>query len=274
MAVGMKDTHGKRLKFRIRGGPEDGGDIRLSDFITQLNAISGLLATLDRSVADSERTSAYYRIVDASHASPMTVTLEAVPYNPEDDYSDVIVDKFYEGLHQIALGSAPEEFDRLILEGYRNIAKGLDKNVTELSFLRDGGEFPVTYDFVQTVDVILGPDEIVSGSLTGALEVINVHGTPQFTIYPVAGPKKVICTFPDDLIDNVIQGLGSMVSVSGLLRYKRRDNFPYAIDITALDIYPPEESLPTVFDLRGIAPDATGGVASEVFIRRLRDASA
>ena len=35
---------------------------------------------------------------------------------------------------------------------------------------------------------------------------------------------------------------------------------------------PPAEELPTLSDLYGIAPGATGGMSSERFVRELRDA--
>ena len=41
---------------------------------------------------------------------------------------------------------------------------------------------------------------------------------------------------------------------------------------TFIEIYPPEDELPTIFDLRGIAPNATGDRKSEDFIRDLRNA--
>ena len=38
-----------------------------------------------------------------------------------------------------------------------------------------------------------------------------------------------------------------------------------------IEAFPPESELPDWEDLRGCAPDATGGQPSEVFVRELRD---
>ncbi|MGH8003743.1 MAG: hypothetical protein ACRECJ_03345, partial [Limisphaerales bacterium] len=63
------------------------------------------------------------------------------------------------------------------------------------------------------------------------------------------------------------------VSVSGTLRYKKREVFPYQIDVKNLDIYPPSKKLPSLNSLRGMAPNVTGGLDSVTFIRKLRDAA-
>jgi hypothetical protein len=73
-------------------------------------------------------------------------------------------------------------------------------------------------------------------------------------------------------LDEAIAGVGRRVEVTGMLKYRRGASFPNAIAVTAIDPFPPEDELPSWDDLRGRAPDATGIVSSEAFVRRLRDA--
>ncbi len=61
------------------------------------------------------------------------------------------------------------------------------------------------------------------------------------------------------------------VQVFGELKYKRWDNFAYAVNVSDLEILPPDDELPSLFDLRGIAPNATGSQTAEEFVRVMRD---
>ena len=81
----------------------------------------------------------------------------------------------------------------------------------------------------------------------------------------------VACHFRSDLRDLAISALGAEVAVTGLLKYRSGEPFPYAINIDEIEVYPPENELPTIDDLRGLAPDATGDVPSEKFIADRRD---
>ena len=54
------------------------------------------------------------------------------------------------------------------------------------------------------------------------------------------------------------------------MKYKRYANYPYEIVVEEMDVFPDEGELPTIYDLQGMAPDATHGVSSEVFIANIR----
>jgi len=114
----------------------------------------------------------------------------------------------------------------------------------------------------------------VHGSVAGTLEVINIHARENtFRIYPIVGAKKVDCHFRSEQLNNAIAGINRYVNVTGCLRYKRRDKFPYAINDAEVEVYPDEQELPSIFDLKGVAPDAAGSLKSEDFVKKLRDES-
>lgn len=109
------------------------------------------------------------------------------------------------------------------------------------------------------------------GSVSGRLESINVHaGANEFFIFPNVGAKKVRCRFPAYLEHLAVNSVTSWVTVTGYLTYKRRDAFPTQIKVQSMDVHPPSEDLPTLSDLRGVAPRATGRLKSETFVRKLR----
>ena len=113
--------------------------------------------------------------------------------------------------------------------------------------------------------------EIIEESVTGMLEMLDIH-TNQFRIYPIVGAKKIDCYFSDDdLQQKVIAAINRYVNVEGEFKYKKFAKFPYAAKITDIEIYPNEKELPTLFDLYGVAPNATGNLSSESFVRKNRN---
>lgn len=261
----------KTLTIQLKGAVADDEHVRLSDFIEELATIKEILTDLDRQISGSQLPVTDFRIIDLSHSSPSRVVLEAVPL--DDKHGIEVIDKFFSGLQQIREGSAPEEFDSVLLGKFARIGRGLRKHLTEVVFTRDNSSVGIGRTFEAQVISIIGEDEISDGSVTGTLEMINFHGgVNKFNVYPTVGPQKVTCHFPSGLLEQAIKSVNRYINVTGKLKYKKRDKFPYAIDVLEIEIYPNEGELPTIFDLRGIAPNATGGLTSGAFVRRLRNA--
>ena len=73
-------------------------------------------------------------------------------------------------------------------------------------------------------------------SISGIFETVNLHSkTKKFHIFPVGINKRVRCTFPKELLNQY-----------------RHSYFPFKITVTDIEIYPEEEELPILFDLKGI----------------------
>ena len=130
----------------------------------------------------------------------------------------------------------------------------------------DEGEVP------ENVDKALANVDRSYGIVEGRLEQINVHsGANRFRIYSEFEPKTVECRFPQSLKRQAISGIDSSVRITGVLKYLPRSDFPHEIEVEEMEILEPDDELPGLSDLRGIAPDATGDLSSEDFIRRQRD---
>ena len=126
---------------------------------------------------------------------------------------------------------------------------------------------------VRSIDRLLGPESIQTGSISGKLDAINVHNkVNKFYLYPAIGPKKVMCRFPENMVREAIGAIQGHIEVTGTFKYRRRDFFPYEIEVDKFQLFPPISELPSLMSLRGIAPDATGGLDSVAFVRERRDA--
>lgn len=250
----------RQLIVRIKGSPDSGGYPRLSDFLKQLDAIKVALKQTERLHSKTDESIVDYRIVKLSMSSPATVVLEEVkaanaPRLPKIPNTKRLVSAF----SQIESGRSipPKSRDLATLEAYRHVGavmKGYADGLTiGLTIGTDDQEVEIDQGFNQNIEKIIGPDQIVEGSLTGRLLAINLHNTTRFEIYPPAGPPKVNCSFGRDLKARVIAGLDRNVRAIGKLRYKHWAPFPHAITVEDIEVFPPNDALPTLSSLRGFA---------------------
>lgn len=263
-------TDNDRITLIIEGLPEDDGQVRLSVFMAQLQNLSATLTKLDKEAHDKATT--YYRIAALSYASPVRVELEpqAIAKNPY--FGAVLVDSLQRVTHAIERGGDLSGLDADLLEDIRGLTRPVGRTVKSAALVFRGHSFDLTPKILGDVEKALAVDDECPGSIEGMLEQINLHdGANIFHIYPEVGPKKVTCHFPTRLVDDVVAAVGRRVEISGTLRYRAGASFPHQVAVTEIEAYPPEHELPDWDDIRGRAPDATGDLSSEAFVRELRD---
>jgi len=114
---------------------------------------------------------------------------------------------------------------------------------------------------------------VVSALLTADLNgsISTKTQIPSQSTLPFCPDHRSTCKFPEALLGDVQRALGRFVSVRGKCFYRPGTAFLYRIDVWEMEVLPPSEELPSLSDLCGIAPDATGDKSSEQFVRELRD---
>lgn len=269
----------RRISLTLEGRDADKGDVRLQDFIRKLMELRDALRQTERTVTGSAEPSVYWRIVDLRHNSPSTVVLEEVEVGDESDKpiapQVAVVERFAQTVKNISKTDAlPRgDLDLDALESYRALGTLSENSIKKLMIRVGNKQIAISAKFNEHLEKIIGPDETERGSIAGMLEAINLHNTSKCNVYPIVGPKKVVCTFDDGLKQRIIEGLDRYVQVSGTLRYKQWSMHPHAIDVESVEVLPNDPDLPTLQDLRGTAPDATGDMSTEDFLEALRDGS-
>jgi hypothetical protein len=262
----------RQITVQIKGSAEDGGYLRISEFLKQLDAIKTALKHTERLLSGSDERSVYYRIVKLSMASPATVVMEETAIRNHERRGTLpkvpIAQRFVSNMRQIERrGTLPHVKDLQTLEAYRDVGTLLHKHVESVILKSAKQEVSIGEEFNRRIDKIIGPDQIIEGSVTGVLLAINLHNTTRFEIYPAVGPTKVACDFSPELKKRVIEGLDHNVRVIGKLRYKHWAPYPHAITADDLDVFPPDNELPTLLDLRGLIrteqPDDTPHVDAD-----------
>jgi hypothetical protein len=259
-----------RITLIIEGLPEDEGQVRLGVFMSQLQSLSATIAKLDREANDG-KPATYYRIAELSYSSPVRVVLEPQPLPRHHYAGGAIIQSLMRVTSAVEEGSDLSGLDADLLEDIRALTRPVGRTVKSAALVFKNRTFDLTQKITSTVDEALAVDEECDGTIEGMLEQINLHhGANVFYIYPEIGPRKITCHFPARLYDDAISAVGRRVEVSGALHYRVGAIFPHQVAVTQIDAFPPDSELPDWEDLRGRAPDITGGLSSEAFVRELR----
>ena len=259
-----------RITLIIEGLPEDEGQVRLGVFMSQLQHLSATIAKLDREENDG-KPATYFRIAELSYKSPVRVVLEPQPLPNHRYAGDAIIASLTRVTVALENGGDLSGLDADLLEDIRALTRPVGRTVKSACLLFRDHEFILTQNITTKVDVALAVDDECEGTIEGMLEQINLHqGANVFYIYPELGPRKISCYFPAKLYDEAVSAVGKRVEISGTLHYRVGATFPHQVAVTAIEVFPPDSELPDWDDLRGRAPDITGDLSSEAFIRELR----
>ena len=107
------------------------------------------------------------------------------------------------------------------------------------------------------------------GSLIGRLGQIDVDNRREFRLFDRHTDWATPVTYEPEHLGTLTDALGEIVIASGELWSDEQDQ-PLRLEITDLEVID-TENLPSVADVSGIAPNFTGGLSSEEYVRRLRD---
>lgn len=262
----------EKIELIIEGLTEDDGRVRLTAFLTELQNLSAALGKMDRDSNDG-KSGSIFQITALSFSSPIRVVLEPRPIASQRFTGKAIIERFKYVASALNSGESLSAIDAELLEDIRALSRPVGKTVKNATVLFNGSALELTHRITQRVDEALAIEDECEGSLEGMLEQINIHQAANtFHIYPDVGPRKVTCNFPASLFDDAVSSVGRRVEVFGVLKYRMSAPFPHQIAVKNLDAFPPDYELPNWDDLRGRAPDATGTLSSEAFVRELRDA--
>ncbi len=262
----------EQIELIIEGLPEHEGRVRLTTFMSQLQHLGAALAKLDRGSNDGKAGSVF-TIAALSYNSPMRVVLEANHMPSQMFTGHLVIANLKRVSRAVKAGDSLQGFDIDILEEFYALAKPIGKSLRHTTLKFNGEVLDFTPKIYKQLEEALAVDEECEGGIEGKLEQINLHrGVNTFQIYPEVGPNRVVCHFSPKMYDDAVSAVGRRVEVFGMLKYRAGAPFAHQIAVSSIDVHPFEHNIPDWDDLRGRAPDATGSLSSEAFIRELRDA--
>lgn len=260
-----------RIELILEGLPEDEGRLRLNAFMAQMQKFGAALTKLDREANDGKPANVF-QIAELSYSSPLRMVLEPKPIVPHRETGHLVIARLKHVTEAIVSGADLSGLDAELLEDIKGLAAPIGKTLKNASLVFNGSVVDLTPKIAHQLEIALAVEDECDGSLEGDLDQINVHdGANIFHIYPHVGPRRVTCHFPSKLFDDAVAAVGRRIEVFGTLKYRARAPFPHMIAVSELDTIGRDDELPDWEDLRGRAPDATGTITSEAFVRELRD---
>lgn len=253
-----------RIEFQYAGLNE--GDLTLDALVRELKAVSCALEAVDRAL-HHKKASEFY-VVDARHNSPLCLAIEGAALDLHSDTTATIAETVHL-IHCIKRHTWPSRYGAELKQEVMKLFSGLGKHVEKIDISWQDNRQSLT---LKDIEKDAQPKDSYGyvSSVTGRVEYLDIHNqTNSFKIYPIAGAESILCKFKLDLKEEVLAAIDQIVTVSGTFKHKGNAMYPHLIKVEALEIHQPSEF--NLIDLKGTAPDITGDLRSEVYVRQLRD---
>jgi hypothetical protein len=213
----------------------------LPDVIEQLESLVRFL----RSLTDEDTT---FEVVSLSKQSPMRAVLRplrktAVPKargrRREYRYRQVATptDRAARTIGALEKNrKLPAYADPYALTQLREFADDLSRTGHYATLTARAQTFKIDEVLKRQIDSSLGDARISYTSYTGLLERLNVHGARwSFTIYPPAGPSRILCYFHRDSLELVRGMVKEVVTVRGRGLYRGDSAWPVQIRVDSIE---------------------------------------
>jgi hypothetical protein len=263
--AGRSVSENLQIAVEFLGLDQEEGHLRLDAFMEELNRIMRSMEQVDRLIDGKE--SAYFRIIRASHndgaSKPGALEITLAPTriervkNPVPESRIVAFHhRYFDELSKIQEGGAPSsEIDDDTLKLLDKVADGDGVSYKSLRILNHARSVEIDQIFKRTVHRLLADQVVSNGTLTGALDAMNVHGEGRFWfwIYPSTGPTRVRCHAPAEFRDLITRNPKRIVRVEGAKYYRPNSAHPHKIHVENVELAPQVEHLNSI---RGALRDA------------------
>lgn len=249
------------------------GTIRLRTFLSVLGNALDALAAVDSGISKTATGSVDWYVTDLKVASLGAVVMPRPKRNQTTEFVPSIQQTYVAGLRQLQTGEGmPPYFTDYALKKIDSAAQRLAKEDVGGLHVEDLPRHEAATVNVLThaaVTKILAPVYRGIGSVTGTLEMINLHGTPTFNVYERRSKRAVRCKFSDQQKEAIKAALGHPVIVRGIVNRNAKGD-PVSVERVEVEVITPAGHVPasTIF---GIDPDFTGSETSVEYLARLRD---
>jgi hypothetical protein len=263
---------GNRITLELGGLPTEDGYVQFADFLGALQQFKSALSHADLVASPDGNPSAKLRVVELSISSPARIGVEIVPFDQASKAPSLIAHTIF-AASRGELDPTASDAHRALVNAVSGIAAMVGKSLVTARFQNGSDQIALTPELRLEIQKELPKEYLVHGVIRGRLEFLNVHaGANNCRVYPLVGPRRLTCRFSAEKRAKIVASADKQVAVSGMLHYIEGSHFPHAIDVLDIEVLPPDSELPKLSEMRGIAPDATGDLTSEQFVRRLRDA--
>lgn len=264
------------IRLKIEG---DQGAIGVEAFLTALDALREMLTDLAKSVSPAEAPFLDWAVTDLQMGSLQVELTPVKTWKPDKDISiaaedivafgERIIGLEIDGLDSIEseIGTPLQYLSSQSLTFARKISNVIDTSGATGIVIRNGSkQVLVTQATADKATAYLKESRVSFGSVEGVLDRINIHKTPNCTIYSSLTKKAISCTFVRASHQKMVaEALGRRVSVNGRVHSNRRGDV-LRIEMESLRILRDSPEIPDILNFAGSEPDYSGGLSSEDYV--------
>ena len=250
----------------IRLGNES-GQVSAQAFVDSIGHTLTILGCVEAELTMRESGSIRWMLQELSYGSPAQATLRA---EHENTVSAQVVSATVEGLNVLSRGQRqPPHFSEPALLAARNLSKIAERAGYRVSVVHQNQTVAVAGLSGTAVSETVAEYFLSTGSVEGKLETASVRSRPYLRVYDAIHDRGVICYFSDPQMEQVRQGLGKWVIVSGKVRSDRLGN-PESIRVSNIEVADDTPSQVTPSELRGLWRGEAEGQTAEQYLREVR----
>jgi len=263
------------ITLKVEGLESERGHITADEFLDRFTHLLNALNGIDKLVGQTGSPQLYYRIVNATHDSPLQITLEPILKKPamsRRNYVDQCHARFFQELTAIKRREpVSEDIDTGLLEHLHDLAMGVGRDFKSAVLYNDVARIELDKEFEENISRLVQEENHSYGAFEGMLEAVNIHGgRRRFWLYPKLGPQRVRCDFLPGTSEQLREALGRHVRVVGLKYFRPFSPFPFRISVKEFEVIDNDEAV-SLHQLGGVAPNATGEMTAVEFVRKIRN---
>ena len=230
---------GEIITFSLIGADRDDGFVRLSELAECFGRIQECLRETERCIT-GKNPHLTYLMKSLTVGSPAVGVIEAKKPRRSPDIRRQVATEFRKTISGLQRGVQLRKpmLDHDAYFSYRKLGEIINQSDHRArpGLILDGTV--VTRQYLIAADRALEFQETASGSISGLLEKIDVHGRNQFAIFPPIGSHQVSCIFSDTLLPKVQAALKCNVTVYGKLHYVADRFIPAKVDVSEIEVHP------------------------------------
>ncbi len=266
-----------RLELGLTG---DLGEMVFPDVLDVLMSGYDLLTRVQQEILGERADDVQWTLTGLRQGSAVTV-LEARPTElVQADDLERVAHAYTQGTRSLTAGATvpPAYFDQAALESYRDMVLHLRRaNVGDLVVRGPHDEPPAVVTGREAHELPepvrrLDARYVTTGSVTGMVEAINLHGKREVTLWSDLDRARVVVTFPERLYSRVHDALRHRVEASGELT-EDANGRPTRLRLEDIEVLSDTGSgLPTLESLVGSMKGMTHGLPPREWLERNRRA--
>jgi len=273
--IGQSPHEDKTLRLHMEGVSGFNGDVSLGTFIEKLNALKDALTEADKLVSGGEQKKKEFLVAELRHSSPAMVGLSEFGIEADSNGDNSVQKFFVNFLQRVSKREkiAAERYAKLINK-LKALANGAGSKYQTLWI--DGVGLPtVVFDreMREALDSALPSIKKSVGSIKGIVRKYSSINKNQkyFRLILPANGREVKCVFREELLSQAAAAVEKNVTIEGNLSYYGDTFWPFEVKVKSIIVHGDDSELPKLSELYGVAPNATGDLSTDDYIRKIRN---